>query len=86
MPLSVKFSEDARKAIRELHIDAQKDIKKELKRLASGEIKGKDLVAQLLGFSSLKVNNYRIIYRKLSEEIIVYFVGHRSKVYSNFKG
>ncbi|MEK6881845.1 MAG: hypothetical protein AABY22_19665, partial [Nanoarchaeota archaeon] len=44
-----------------LHIDIQREIKTALKKLASGEIKGKELTAQLLGFSTLKVNNFTIL-------------------------
>lgn len=84
MLLRIKFSEEGKRGLQSLHIDIQRNIKDTLKKLASGEIKGKELTAQLLGFYSLKVDNYRVIYRKLSEEIIVYHVGHRSNVYRSF--
>jgi mRNA-degrading endonuclease RelE of RelBE toxin-antitoxin system len=85
MSLRIRFTETAKNSFHSLHIDSQKEIKSSLKKLASGEIKGKELTAQLYGLLSLKVSNYRIIYRKFLAEIIVYDVGHRSNIYKDFK-
>lgn len=81
MMLRIRFSEESKKTLQNLHITIQREIKTALKKIANRELKGKALTAQLLGFSTLAVNNYRIIYTQNQEEIIVYLVGHRSNVY-----
>lgn len=83
--LSIKFTENGKESLQKLHIGIQKEIKTTLKKLAIGEIKGKTLTAQLLGFFTLHVNNYRVIYSKDSEQIIIHHIGHRKDVYSKIK-
>lgn len=78
---SIKFTESGKEFLHKLHIGVQKEIKSTLKKLANGELKGKALTAQLLGFFTLHVSNHRVIYSKDSENIIVHYVGHRSNIY-----
>lgn len=85
MQLQIKFTEEGKNSLHKLHINIQKEVKEYLKKLASGQLKGKALIAQLLGFYTLAVNNYRVIYSKNPEQIIVHHVGHRRDVYSDFK-
>lgn len=83
--LSIKFTETGKESLHELHISIQKEIKTELKKLATGKIKGKELTAQLSGFFTLHVSNHRVIYSQNTHQIIVHYAGHRSNVYSKIK-
>jgi len=59
-------------------------LKTTIKKLANGEISGKPLTEQLSGFYSVRDGNYRIIYRSFDDKIILFDMGHRSKVYRDF--
>ena len=57
----------------------QKAIKEKL--TTSPEIFGKPLRRSLLGFRSLRVGDYRVIYIIEKTTVMVFFIGHRSIVY-----
>jgi len=80
MEFSIQFTEEGKRTLHELHISAQRQIKKELKRLGS-KIKGKQLKGRLKGFFSFQFKKYRVIYSHHSNGIIVHYVGHRRDVY-----
>ena len=82
---SIKFTEEGKITLQKLHIGIQKEIKVALKKLATGELKGKALTAELLGFYTLTVSNHRAIYSQNAEQIIVHHVGHRKDIYLKFK-
>lgn len=81
MDKQIKFTVEAKDVLHSLHIDAQKLIKRDLKKLAKGEIQGKPLKEQLSGFYSITVGNYRAIYSFEKDIIIVFDVGHRKNIY-----
>ncbi len=81
MSVRIRFSEQGKRTLQALHITTQRNIKAALKKLAIGEMEGKALTAQLIGFCTLTIGNYRAIYKSNHEEIIVHYVGHRSTVY-----
>ena len=81
MDKQIKFTVEARDSLHKLHIEAQKTIKRDLKKLSKGELEGKPLTEQLTGLNSLIVGNYRAIYNLEKETIIVLDVGHRKNVY-----
>ena len=83
----MKFSEQVIEALRTIHPDARKDIRRALDALALGDTANtKPLEDDLAGFSRLRVGQFRAIYR-LSEnkEVIVEFLEKRKDVYVSFK-
>lgn len=81
MDKQIKFTIESKKALQELHIDVQKSIKRDLKKLAKGQIQSKPLKEQLIGFDSITVGNYRAILALEKDRIIVFDVGHRKNIY-----
>lgn len=81
MDRQIKFTLKSKEALHSLHIEIQRLIKSALKKLAKGELEGKPLTESLMGFSSLRVGNHRIIYGIEKDMIIVFDVGHRKNVY-----
>ena len=67
-PLSKATQNQIRKAIEE-------------KLTVSPEIFGKPLRHSLLGFRSLRVGDYRVVYVMEKSIVKVFFIGHRSIVY-----
>ena len=85
MSFSVRFTEEGRKTLHELHIENQKRIKRALKNLANNLNLGKRLTGRLSGFYSLIVGKNRAIYTIEKEAITVHYAGHRENVYDNFE-
>ena len=85
MEFSIRFTEEGKKALRELHIETQSKIKKALKELAKDLELGKPLVGNLAGFFSLPMGGYRAVYTIEQTTIFVHYVGHRKDVYQKFK-
>ena len=85
MDFSVRFTEEGKRKLHELHIENQRDIKKALKQLSKNINLGEPLTGRLKGYYSLHIGNYRAIYLIEGEVIFVQYVGHRRSVYSNFK-
>jgi len=67
-----KFSNSIKKRI-------DKSIREKLRK--KPHLFGKHLVPPLKGYLSLRVGNYRIIYKIQKQTVIVYIIGHRSKIY-----
>lgn len=86
MNFSIRFTEEGKKKLHELHIENQSKIKAGLKELASDLNLGKKLTGNLVGFYSLIVGNYRAIYSLDKDVILVHYVGHRKEVYNKFEG
>ena len=82
---SVRFTEEGKRKLHELHIETQKKIKNSLKELSKDISFGKKLIGRLAGFSSLTVGKYRAIYTIEREIIMIHYVGHREDVYNNFE-
>lgn len=53
----------------------------ESKLMVEPELFGKPLRKSLLGFRSLRVGEYRIIFLIQKRTVIVYMIAHRSRVY-----
>lgn len=81
--LSIRLTAPCKEVWRELHIDVQKSLKTALKKLARGELQGKELTKDLEGYISLTVANHRAIYRIINDKILVFHVGHRKNVYAD---
>ena len=85
--LKIRFTPESAKLISKLHPDSKKMIKSGLKELQKNIHSGDDLQEELSGFKSYKIKRYRIIYRHNEDEnsTDVYYVGHRSDVYEQFR-
>lgn len=86
MSLSVRFTEEGKRTLHELHIGVQKEIKSSLKNLAEDLELGSALVGRLSGFYSLHVGKYRVIYTlEKNNTLMVHYNEHRKDVYGEFE-
>ena len=84
MNLTVKYTAQARKRLRSLHIDVQRMLKKAIKDLEKDPDQGKQLGGELAGFRSIRVGKYRVIYSvQPPETVLVHTLGHRREVYTS---
>lgn len=81
------YFEYAREIVKTLHLAIKSIIKERVESLQDNPHVGKELIEELLGYRSLAIGNYRIIYRlnKESSNIEIHFIGHRRDVYMNFR-
>ena len=84
MAFDVLLHQKATKEIAKLDTETQQRLKKKLKELEEHPRRGKPL--KYSAFWSLRVGKYRVIYEIniASERVVVLYVGHRDKVYSDF--
>ena len=52
-----------------------------MKQLANEPLVGDELGYRLIGFRSLHVKKYRIIYKVEGDIVVVHYIGHRGDVY-----
>ena len=81
MAWSVRFTDEARKNLHDLHIDVQSRIKRAVKQLANGTGADKPLIGRLHSFFSHRVGKYRVIYALSHGTLTAQVVGHRREVY-----
>lgn len=79
------YSSQASKFIQHLNDETKKRIKLAIESLQINPDLGKQLTGSLKGLRSLRVGNYRIIYKKELDElvILVVAVGHRKDIYKD---
>jgi len=80
---AVVLEEPAKRFIRKLDEFHQSIISKKLRQLKTNPRLGKPLTANLAGYWSLRIGDYRAIYNIKDERLIVFIlhVEHRKKVY-----
>lgn len=81
------YFESAREIVKKLHPAVKPLIKEGIESLNDNPYRGKELEDEFLGFRSLAIGNYRVIYR-MNETLMVieiHFIGHRRDVYSQFR-
>lgn len=85
--LRIRFTPEAARLLSKFHPENKKLIKAAIKELRRDPHLGDDLQEELSGFKSYKLKRYRILYRVNEEEnfIEIYYVGHRSDVYEQFR-
>jgi len=83
--MKIELSENSKFEAANLPPSIKPGIKQVIKSLQDDPFLGKPLSDELLGFRSLRFKRYRIIYKVEEEKhlVIVYMIGHRSKVYQN---
>ena len=81
--MKVEYSHTARKQIKSLPKEIKIKVLKTIERLKNDPYAGKKLKGEFEGLRSLKVWPYRIIYRFLSQEKLLFInlVQHRQRVY-----
>ena len=85
--LRIRFTPEAAGSLSKFHPENKKLIKAAIKELRRDPHLGDDLQEELSGFKSYKLKRYRILYRVNEEKnfIEIYYVGHRSDVYEQFR-
>ena len=80
---SIIFDKQAANFFRKLDRDIQERIGKKIESLASNPEMGKSLVGKLSGLWSLRIGDYRAIYKIKNKELIILILklGHRKNVY-----
>ncbi len=68
-------------AIRSLHPDMKRRIRRGLDELRANPSIGKDLKQELAGWKSLRVGRIRIVYRERGAAIEISAIGPRSSIY-----
>lgn len=80
------YSATSRRQIKALHPTLKPAIKSKIEQIREKPFSGKFLVRELAGYSSLRANRYRIIYKVKADErlIEIHYVGHRKDIYERF--
>lgn len=81
--MRVEYSETARKQLKRLPRDKQIKVLQKIEKLKNDPYAGKKLKGEFEGLRSLKAWPYRIIYRYLPQEKLLFInvIQHRQKVY-----
>lgn len=81
--MRVEYSETARKQLKRLPRDKQIKVLQKIEKLKNDPYAGKKLKGEFEGLRSLKTWPYRIIYRYLPQEKLLFInvIQHRQKVY-----
>jgi mRNA interferase RelE/StbE len=79
----IQYSQKAAISILKLNTVLRNRIRSGVEKQSDNPDLGKRLTGPLKGLSSLRIGDYRIIYRKENEEltILVAAIGHRKKIY-----
>ncbi len=80
----IMFRNPAKRFIKSLNKDKQKEITEKIEKLKINPRIGKPLTGNLQGLWRLRHDNYRIIYEIKDLELIVYIIniGHRKNIYN----
>lgn len=81
------YSETSRKQVKKLHPQIKPLVKAKIEELQKNPFSGKSLEKELSGYSSLRANRFRVIYKIRGHGSIVeiHHVGHRRDIYELFK-
>lgn len=81
--MRVEYSDIARKQLRKLPKDKQIKVLQKIEKLKNDPYAGKKLKGEFEGLRSLKAWPYRIIYRYLSQDKLLFInvIQHRQKAY-----
>ncbi len=87
MSWTVRYTETAAKAIRNLDAQVRERAQAAIDTLRDGPYRGKPLQLTLKGLYSWRTGDWRIIYRIEARhiEILIVTVGHRREVYERVK-
>ncbi|GIK60640.1 MAG: type II toxin-antitoxin system RelE/ParE family toxin [Ignavibacteriota bacterium] len=79
----IQYTQKAIKSFEKVNPDVIKNLRVAIEKLKSQPDLGKQLTGPLKGLRSLRIGDYRIIYKKEKEVfvILVITIGHRKEVY-----
>ncbi len=79
----IQYTQKAVKAFKKLNPDIKEKLRIAIEELRIQPDAGKQLAGPLKGLRSLRVGNYRIIYRKEVQVLVILIItiGHRKEVY-----
>ncbi|RJP63258.1 MAG: type II toxin-antitoxin system RelE/ParE family toxin [Ignavibacteriales bacterium] len=80
---TIEYTSEAIKSLKKIGSKQRQKIRFEMESLQTQPDKGKLLVGPLRGLRSLRVGNYRVIYKKENELLIILIIsiGHRKDIY-----
>ena len=75
------FTKEFLRKLKNLDMQTQIRILRELKVLKKQPFTGKQLVGRLSGLMSFRIEEYRVIYQLSEKRVIIRTVGHRRTIY-----
>jgi len=80
---TIEYTSEAIKSLKKISSKQRQKIRIEMESLQTYPDKGKLLVGPLRGLRSLRLGNYRVIYKKENELLIILIItiGHRKDIY-----
>jgi len=83
----IRYRPEAARLIATLPPETKRLLRSAIEALRVNPEKGTDLVGEYLGYRSLHVRRYRVIYRwnELTSSVEVFHVGHRRDVYETLR-
>lgn len=80
-PRRLLISDEISDRVRQLHPDLKRKIRAAVDALLRETLHGKPLQGQLLGFHSVRVGRFRVVYRFVHEAVDILTIGPRRTVY-----
>lgn len=83
----IRFTPEASRLIAKLPPEVKRRIRSAIDDLRKGPYEGSELAGEFVGYRSLKIRRYRVIYRVNEEDLFleIYHVGHRRDVYETLR-
>ena len=80
-PRRLQIPDEISDRVRSLHPDLRRKIRATLNGLLNDTAQGKPLRGQLLGFNSVRVGRFRVVYCVLQDRVEILTIGPRLTVY-----
>ena len=80
-PRRLRIPDEISDRVRSLHPELKRRIRVTLDGLLTDTVRGKPLRGQLLGFNSLRVGRFRVVYRVAQDIVEILTIGPRRTVY-----
>ncbi|MGH6690478.1 MAG: type II toxin-antitoxin system RelE family toxin [Gammaproteobacteria bacterium] len=80
-PRRLRIPDEIGDRVRSLHPDLKRRIRATIDGLLSDPVQGKPLRGQLLGFNSVRVGRFRVVYRVVQDIVEILTIGPRRTVY-----
>jgi mRNA interferase RelE/StbE len=81
-PRRLRIPDEISDRVRSLHPDLKRKIRAILDGLLSDAVHGKPIQGQLLGFNSVRVGRFRVVYRLVQDIVEILTIGPRRTVYA----
>ena len=77
----LRISDDIGDRIRSLHPDLKRKVRATIEGLLGDTVQGKPLQEKLLGFHSVRVGRFRVVYRVVRDLVEIVTIGPRRTIY-----